>query len=333
MAQPSIPTRQLGRDGPTIPILGLGLMGLSSFYGTPPPEEERLQFLDRAHELGCRHWDTAALSDGGREFRNDPEFIRQAVKDALSRLKTDYIDLLYCHRISGKTPIEDIVSTMKEFVVYHPPPKEHLPRTLALTPLKLSSSGQVRYLGLSECGADTLRRAVRIHPIHAYQAEYSPFTRDIEHPSLNLLSTCRELGIGIVAYCPLGRGMLTGKYTSLEQFEAGDFRKAVPRFMGENFERNMELVRALGKVAARKGCTTGQLVLGWLMRQEGVFPIPGTKRVQYLEENWGANAVYGGLTEEEVRELRELIEGMQVWGERYPVAMMGGLLKDTPPKE
>ncbi|KAH6627352.1 NADP-dependent oxidoreductase domain-containing protein [Chaetomium tenue] len=352
---PNIPTRQLGRDGPTIPILGLGLMGLSSFYGTPPPDEERFKLLDRAHELGCVHWDSAALygdsedllgkwfertgkrkdiflatkfgnyvrPDGGREFRNDPEFIRGAVKEALRRLKTDYIDLLYCHRISGKTPIEDVIETLKEFV----------------------DSGQVRSIGLSECGADTLRRAARILPIRAYQIEYSPFSMDIEQPgpplpgssnndpSLSLLQTCRDLGIAVVAYCPLGRGMLTGRYTSRDDFAEGDFRRAVPRFSAENFPRNMELVREMERVAARKGCSSGQLTLAWLMRQEGVFPIPGTKRVGFLEENWGANGVFEGLEGGEKREIREAVERAEVWGTRYPEAMMGGLVKDTPARE
>ncbi|KAK4032597.1 NADP-dependent oxidoreductase domain-containing protein [Parachaetomium inaequale] len=348
---PSIPTRQLGRDGPTIPILGLGLMGLSSFYGTPPPDEERFKLLDRAHELGCVHWDSAALygdsedllgrwfertgkrkdiflatkfgnyvrPDGGREFRNDPEFIRGAVKEALRRLKTDYIDLMYCHRISGKTPIEDVIETLKEFVV----------------------TGQIRAIGLSECGADTLRRASAIHPISAYQIEYSPFSTDIErrphgpNGSDCLLQTCRDLGIAVVAYCPLGRGMLTGRYKSADDFAEGDFRRLVPRFSGENFPRNMKLVEELKGVADSKkeGCTVGQLTLAWMMRQEGVFPIPGTKRIGFLEENWGANRVFGELTGEEEREIRAAVERAEVWGTRYPEGMMGGLVKDTPPRE
>ncbi|KAK4244653.1 NADP-dependent oxidoreductase domain-containing protein [Corynascus novoguineensis] len=344
----TVPTRQLGRDGPTIPILGLGLMGLSTFYGTPPPDEERFKLLDRAHELGCVHWDSAALygdseellgrwfertgkrkdiflatkfgtnvtPDGGREIRNDPEFIREAVKKALKRLKTDYIDLFYCHRISGKTPIEHIVETMKEFV----------------------ESGQVRYLGLSECGADTLRRAARVHPIHAYQIEYSPFTLDIEQASLgHLARTCRDLGIAIVAYSPLGRGMLTGKHTSAAEFHAtleeGDFRRMAPRFSPDNFPRNMRLVEELTNVAAPKECTPGQLTLAWVMKQESVFPIPGTKRIEFLEENLGANAIYETLTDEEERKIRDAVEKAEVWGARYPEAMMSSLVKDTPPKQ
>ncbi|GAB1321072.1 hypothetical protein MFIFM68171_11282 [Madurella fahalii] len=339
----SIPIRQLGRNGPTIPIQGLGLMGLSTFYGALPPDEERLRLLDRAHELGCVHWDSAALygdseellgrwfertgkrndiflatkfgnyvrPDGGREFRNDPEYIRMAVKESLRRLKTDYIDLLYCHRISGKTPIEDVVETMKEFVL----------------------SGQVRYLGISECGADTLRRASKVFPIHAYQIEYSPFSMDIEQPGIDLAKTCRELGIAIVAYSPLGRGMLTGQYKSPDDFVEGDFRRAVPRFSAENFPRNMQLVDKIKAIADRKGCTPGQLTLAWMMKQEMVFPIPGTKRIKYLEENFAANDVYLTLTDEEEKEIREAIEKAEVHGTRYPVVMMGALVKDTPPRQ
>ncbi|KAH6650757.1 putative aldo-keto reductase [Chaetomium tenue] len=333
--------RRLGRNGPYIPALGLGLMGLSSFYGSPPPDEERFAFLDRAYELGCTHWDSAALygdseellgkwfqrtgkrdeiflatkfgnkvsSDGGREICNDPEYIRQSVAESLERLHTDYIDLLYCHRFSGETPVEEIVATMKEFV----------------------DAGKVRYLGLSECGADTLARACTIHPITAYQIEYSPFSMDIEDPATNLLTTCRRLGIATVAYSPLGRGMLTGRYASPSDFAPSDFRRSIPRFAPENFERNLALVRVLEGLAARKGCTSGQLVLAWMMRQGGetVFPIPGTKRVGFLEENWGAWRVR--LTEEEDAVVRAAIERAEVHGQRVAEQLMGGLVRDTPP--
>ncbi|KAL8979362.1 MAG: hypothetical protein Q9205_005290, partial [Flavoplaca limonia] len=237
-----LPQRTLGRNGPQIPALGFGLMGLSSFYGVPTPDAERFALLDRAHELGCVHWDSAALygdseellgkwfqrtgkrgdiflatkfgnhvtPDGGREIRNDSD-----------------------HRFSGKTPVEDIVATMKEYV----------------------TSGKVKYLGLSECTASTLRRACKIHPIHAYQIEYSPFSLDIEKPETALLSTCRELGIATVAYSPLGRGMLTGQYTSIDDFDANDFRRSIPRFSAENFGKNLQLVEVLKGIAGKKGCT------------------------------------------------------------------------------
>ncbi|KAI1378458.1 putative aldo-keto reductase [Hypoxylon crocopeplum] len=336
----TLPTRALGRNGPQIPALGLGLMGLSAFYGPLPSDEERFKFLDRAHELGCTHWDSAALygdneeligrwfqrtgkrkdiflatkfafhvnPDGSREIRNDPEYIRKKVSQSLEKLHTDHIDLLYCHRISGKTPIEHIVATMKEFV----------------------DSGKVRYLGLSECGVDTLQRAVKVHPIQAYQIEYSPFSREIEFPEVGLLKACRELGIAVIAYSPLGRGMLTGLYKSPDDFEEGDFRKTIPRFSKENFSKNIDLVNTLKGIAAKKNCTSGQLSLAWLMKQgEDILPIPGTKKIKYLEENIGAYSV--SISDEEDRVIREAIEGAEVHGTRVAGWMMGALVKDTPP--
>lgn len=335
-----VKTCALGRNGPQVPALGFGLMGLSSFYGVPTPDEERFKLLDRVHELGCTHWDSAALygdseellgrwfqrtgkrkeiflatkfgnhvtPDGGREIRNDREYIRMAVAQSLRRLRTDYIDLLYCHRFSGKTPVEEIVATMKEFV----------------------DSGKVKYLGLSECGADTLRRACKVHQIHAYQIEYSPFSMDIENPETNLLRTCRELGIATVAYSPLGRGMLTGQYQSIDDFDENDFRRSIPRFSKDNFSRNLRLVDTLKAVADKKGCTSGQLSLAWLMNQgDDIFPIPGTKRIKYLEENMDALNV--SLTLEEDKQIRHAIERAEVYGTRVAETLMGGLVMDTPP--
>ncbi|KAI4098390.1 MAG: hypothetical protein LQ339_006445 [Xanthoria mediterranea] len=336
-----LPTRTLGCNGPQVPALGFGLMGLSSFYGVPTPDSERFALLDRAHELGCTHWDSAALygdseellgkwfqrtgkrkdiflatkfgnhvtPDGGREIRNDSEYIHMAVAKSLERLQTDYIDLLYCHRFSGKTPVEEIVSTMKEYIAH--------------------SAGKVKYLGLSECTASTLRRACKIHPIHAYQIEYSPFSLDIEKEETALLATCRELGIATVAYSPLGRGMLTGQYTSIEDFDANDFRRSIPRFSQENFGRNLQLVEVLKGIAERKGCTSGQLTLAWLMCQgPDILPIPGTKKIKYLEENVGALKVH--LTEDEEKVVREAVKGAEVWGTRVAATLMGGLVMDTP---
>lgn len=335
-----VKTCALGRNGPQVPALGFGLMGLSSFYGVPTPDEERFKLLDRVHELGCTHWDSAALygdseellgrwfqrtgkrkeiflatkfgnhvtPDGGREIRNDREYIRMAAAQSLRRLRTDYIDLLYCHRFSGKTPVEEIVATMKEFV----------------------DSGKVKYLGLSECGADTLRRACKVHQIHAYQIEYSPFSMDIENPETNLLRTCRELGIATVAYSPLGRGMLTGQYQSIDDFDENDFRRSIPRFSKDNFSRNLRLVDTLKAVADKKGCTSGQLSLAWLMNQgDDIFPIPGTKRIKYLEENMDALNV--SLTLEEDKQIRHAIERAEVYGTRVAETLMGGLVMDTPP--
>ncbi|KAI4223053.1 MAG: hypothetical protein L6R36_005702 [Xanthoria steineri] len=338
-----LPKRTLGRNGPQVPALGFGLMGLSSFYGVPTPDSERFALLDRAHELGCTHWDSAALygdseellgkwfqrtgkrkdiflatkfgnhvtPDGGREIRNDSEYIHMAVAKSLERLQTDYVDLLYwhpaSHRFSGKTPVEKIVSTMKEYV----------------------AAGKVKYLGLSECTASTLRRACKIHPIHAYQIEYSPFSLDIEKEETALLATCRELGIATVAYSPLGRGMLTGQYTSIEDFDANDYRRSIPRFSNENFGRNLQLVEVLKGIAEKKGCTSGQLTLAWLMCQGAdILPIPGTKKIKYLEENVGALKVH--LTEKEEKFIREAVKGAEVWGTRVAATLMGGLVMDTP---
>ncbi|EEQ35642.1 putative pyridoxine 4-dehydrogenase [Microsporum canis] len=356
-----LPTRALGKDGPQVPALGFGLMGLSSFYGVPPPDEERFKLLDRAYELGCTHWDSAQLygdseellgkwfrrtgkrkeiflatkfgnhvtPEGSREIRNDADYIRMAVAESLQRLQTDYIDLLYwfvlpsvaceeaheaaltrtfSHRISGKTPAEDIVATMKEFV----------------------DSGKVKYLGFSECGPDTLRRANKIHQIHAYQIEYSPFSMDIERAEPGLLQTCRELGIATVAYSPLGRGMLTGIYKSIDDFDKNDFRRTVPRFSRENFSKNLQLVDTLKAISDRKNCTSGQLTLAWMMEQGvDIFPIPGTKRIEYLEENLGAYKV--SLTPDENKEIRDAIEHAEVHGTRYAEALMQFLVVDTPP--
>lgn len=171
-----------------------------------------------------------------------------------------------------------------------------------------------------------------MHPIAAYQIEYSPFSMDIEQPHTGLLSTCRDLGIATVAYSPLGRGMLTGQYQSVEDFPAGDFRRSIPRFSQENFPRNLELVRVLEAMAGAKGCTVGQLVLAWMMAQgDDIFPIPGTKKVGYLEENWGANWV--SITDEENGRIRGAIERAEVHGTRVAERLMGALVMDTPPKE
>ena len=192
-------------------------------------------------------------------------------------------------------------------------------------------AGKVKYLGLSECSAASLRRAHAIWPIHAVQMEYSPFAMEIESPTTQLLETCRELGVAVIAYSPLGRGMLTGKYRSAADFEDGDYRKLnAPRYSKENFPKNLELVDVLQGIAGRKGCSTGQLTLAWLMAQGGdVIPIPGTKRVEFLEENLGALEVR--LTEEEVREVRAAVDRCEVFGKRYPGTMNNILFADTPP--
>jgi aryl-alcohol dehydrogenase-like predicted oxidoreductase len=195
----------------------------------------------------------------------------------------------------------------------------------------LSSSGKVRFLGLSECGVDTLQRASKIHQISAYQIEYSPFSLDIEKPEVGLLRTCRELGIATVAYSPLGRGMLTGQIKTADDFDKHDFRRSIPRFSKENFGKNIQLVNTLKSMADGKGCTPGQLTLAWMMKQgDDIFPIPGTKKIKYLEENIGACRV--NLSCDEVEQVRRAIEKTEVHGTRVAEALMGALVMDTPPK-
>ena len=245
--------------------------------------------------------------DGTRELRSDPQYVKEACAKSLHRLGTSYIDLYYCHRVDRKTPIELTVQAMAE----------------------LKAEGKIKYLGLSEVSSETLRRAEKVHHIDAVQIEYSPFTMDIEDPAIGLLATCRELGVATVAYSPLGRGMITGKYKSPADFEENDFRRHAPRFSEENFPKNLQLVDKLEAIAKKKGCTTGQLTLSWLMIKPDIIPIPGTKQIKNLEENLGALEVK--LTDEEDKEIRKAVEEAEVHGIRYPEAMAGALFSDTPP--
>ncbi|RPB17460.1 Aldo/keto reductase [Morchella conica CCBAS932] len=339
-----LPTRPLGRNGPQVTALGLGLMGLSAFYGKVDSDEERFKFLDRAHELGERFWDTsdfygdneeligkwfkktgkrkdifiaskfAATTDTSGEsegarygVRGDKEYVHEAYQNSSAKLGVDYIDLYYIHRIDRNVPIEETMEALAELV----------------------KAGKIGHIGISECSAATLRRAHAVHPIAALQVEYSPFTLEIEGPPINLLSTARELGITTVAYSPLGRGMLTGAYKSPDDFEEGDLRKYLPRYSKENFPKNLELVEKFRQIADRKKCTPGQLALAWLMAQgEDIIPIPGTKKTKYLEENVGALNVE--LTTEEVKEIREATEAAEPAGERVPAGFAHGLYGDTP---
>ncbi|KAI9793823.1 MAG: hypothetical protein M1835_006981 [Candelina submexicana] len=335
-----LPTRQLGRNGPQVTALGFGAMGLSAFYGTPSPDSERFAFLDKLYSLGERFWDSADIyqdsedligrwfkqnpgkrediflatkfanlvnEKGERVIRSDPDYVKEACAKSLKRLGIETIDLYYCHRVDGKTPIEKTVEAMAQ----------------------LKTEGKIKYLGLSEVSSSTLRRAHKVHPIAAVQIEYSPFTMDIEDPSINLLATCRELGVAIVAYSPLGRGMLTGAIKSPDDFEPGDFRSLSPRFSKENFPKNLKLVDQLDEIAKRKNCTAGQLTLAWLMAQgDDIIPIPGTKKVNYLIENLGALNIK--LSDEENKEIRKAVEAAETHGERYPKAMAGTLFGDTP---
>jgi aryl-alcohol dehydrogenase-like predicted oxidoreductase len=316
--------RKLGRQGLIASAQGLGCMGMSEFYGDAD-EDEAIATIHRALELGVNFLDTADMygpftneklvgrAIAGRrdevvlatKFGNQrgedgaylgingsPEYVRSACDASLRRLGVDAIDLYYQHRVDQNVPIEETVGAMKELV----------------------DAGKVRYLGLSEASPDTIRRAHAVHPISALQTEYSLWTRD---PEDQILPTIRELGIGFVAYSPLGRGFLSGRFQSPEDIPEGDFRRNNPRFQGENFRRNMELVDRVEQIASEKGVKPGQLALAWVMAQgEDVVPIPGTKRREYLEENVAAADVE--LSDEDLRRIDEAVPAGAAAGERYP---------------
>jgi len=336
---PQLPTRKLGAQGPQVTAEGFGVMGLSSFYGKPGSDEERFEVLDRAHELGQHFWDSADMygdsedllgkwfkksgkrndiflatkfgnvmkENGERYIDSSPEYVKKACEKSLQRLGVGCIDLYYCHRVDSKTPIEKTVEAMVE----------------------LKKAGKIKYLGLSEVSAASLKRACKVHHIDAVQIEYSPFCVEIEDPSIGLLAACRELGVATVAYSPLGRGFVTGAYKSPADFEEGDFRKFAPRFSEENFPKNLKLVDGLVSLAGKKGCTAGQLTLAWLMKQgEDIIPIPGTKKIKYLEENIGALKVK--ISDAEDKEIRKMIENAEVHGARYPESFMAACFADTP---
>ncbi|KAJ3578595.1 hypothetical protein NPX13_g1973 [Xylaria arbuscula] len=320
-------TRQLGKEGPKIPATGFGLMGFSIGYGASENDEERFKLLNRAWEMGCTNWDTADVYGDsediiGKWFKlhperradiflatkfglkpdaaqgivvdSSPEYCRQCIESSLKRLGVDYIDLYYMHRANLDVPIEETMTALKELV----------------------NEGKIKYVGLSEVSSDTLRRAYAIHPVHAVQMEYNPWTLDIEGPSgTHLLDTCKDLGVSVFAYSPLGRGIMTGRFRSAEDFGSDDARSQLPRYQGENFQKNLKLVDQFAEVAKRKGCTSGQLVLAWLLAQgDNIFVIPGTKKTAYLEENFAASNVT--LTDEEEKMLRKLVEEAGVSGDR-----------------
>jgi aryl-alcohol dehydrogenase-like predicted oxidoreductase len=317
-------TRKLGTQGLEVAAEGLGCMGMSEFYGQGD-DAESIAVIHRALDLGVTMLDTADVygphtnerlvgealagrrddvivatkfgivrdpeDPTARGVNGRPEYVRKSAEDSLRRLALDHIDLYYNHRIDPDVPIEETVGAMAELV----------------------DAGKVRFIGLSEAAPETLRRANAVHPISALQSEYSLWSRD---PEEDVLPTLRELGIGLVAYSPLGRGFLTGAIASPEDFAADDFRRQSPRFQGENFVRNLELVGHVRQLAQEHTCTPSQLALAWVLHQGGdIVPIPGTKRLRYLEENLEATEI--SLTAQELERIDEVVPAGVASGDRY----------------
>jgi aryl-alcohol dehydrogenase-like predicted oxidoreductase len=321
--------KALGSQGLKASEIGLGCMGMSEFYGQRN-DEESLKTLDRSLELGINFWDTAdaygphlneilvgkalkgkrdrvtlatkfgivrdPADPAKRGFNGSPAYVRSACEASLGRLGIETIDLYYLHRVDNDTPIEETVGAMAQLV----------------------KEGKIRAIGLSEVTEGTLRRAHAVHPVTAVQSEYSLWTRE---PEDGVLETCKELGIAFVAYSPLGRGFLTGGIKKFEDLAADDYRRFSPRFQGENFQKNLELVQKIGQLAAEKGCTPSQLALAWVLAQgDTIFPIPGTKRISFLEENAGALQVQ--LTTAELSAIDQIAPKGVAAGSRYSAEMM-----------
>ncbi|CRG92417.1 hypothetical protein PISL3812_09476 [Talaromyces islandicus] len=324
----AIQTRTLGKNGPAVPALGLGLMSIGGIYGSAPSDVERTALLDHAHAIGETFWDTADVyydsedavglwnksnpekrkdiflatkfaigmnpKTGAQLLRSDPEYVKEACEKSLKRLQTHYIDLYYCHRVDGTTPIEKTVEAMVE----------------------LKKQGKIRHLGLSEVSAATLRRAHAVHPIAAIQLEYSPFAVDIEEPEINLFETARELGVAIVAYSPIGRGLLSGKYKSHEDI-TDPFLSLLPRFSKENFPKIQQVITTIESIAAKKGSSPAQVAIAWVLsRGENLFAIPGTRSIKYLDENFASLEVE--LSPGEIGLITKTVNSSKLDGKRYP---------------